>query len=184
MPPAPVPVDPPTVVLIDGRSGSGKTEFAQALVSLWPEAQLVRLDDIYPGWDGLQAASDIVHERILTDFSWVRWDWASSRYAETHLLDRTRPIVIEGCGALSVANRALAASALWVELDPATRRRRALERDGAMYAPHWDRWAAQEDAFYTRENSRSLADAEIDGADVAAAAARWRNAITAASMGE
>ncbi len=44
-------------ILIDGRSGSGKTELARAIVDDWPGAQLVRLDEVYPGWHGLAAAS-------------------------------------------------------------------------------------------------------------------------------
>src|SRR5690606_29833513 len=45
------------VVLIDGRSGSGKTTLATALAARLPGTQLVRLDDFYPGWDGLEAGS-------------------------------------------------------------------------------------------------------------------------------
>ena len=70
----------------------------------------------------------------------------------------TRPLIIEGCGALSRANRALADVGIWVELDEATRKRRALARDGEAYAPYWDRWAAQEVAFIAREHPQSLAE--------------------------
>jgi len=31
------------------------------------------------------------------------------------------------------------------------RRARALARDGDLYAPHWERWAAQEEAYIVRE---------------------------------
>jgi hypothetical protein len=81
--------------------------------------------------------------------------------------------VVEGCGALSVANRALATLGLWVELDDATRKRRALLRDGDSYAPHWDDWAAQEDVFIARERPRERADAIVDGVDVTTELLRW-----------
>jgi uridine kinase len=146
-------------ILIDGRSGSGKTELAQAMTANWPEAQLVRLDDIYPGWDGLEAGSAHVAEYVLSVHPrWQRWDWVRGRPAEWHELDPDRPIIVEGCGALSRANRALADWAIWVELDDATRKKRALERDGAAYAPYWDRWAVQELAFIEREMPQALAD--------------------------
>lgn len=146
-------------ILIDGRSGSGKTDLARAMTAGWPEAQLVRLDDIYPGWDGLQAGSRHVTEFVLgARPCWQRWDWEKGRAAEWHELDPDRPIIVEGCGALSRANRALADWAIWVELDDATRRERALARDGEAYAPHWERWAAQELAFIARENPMALAD--------------------------
>ena len=155
----------PDVVLIDGRSGSGKTELARAMVVEKPELQLVRMDDLYPGWDGLEAGSRHVHDAILAASvrRWQRWDWAVGEPAEWHVLDPFRTVLIEGCGALSRENRALAAYAVWVELDEPTRKARALARDGETYAPHWDAWAAQENAFIARENPRELADIVVDG---------------------
>ena len=158
----------PSRVLIDGRSGSGKTELANLLVQRRPQVQLVRLDDIYPGWDGLEEGSRHIQESVLRERPrWRRWDWAADSPAEWHELDTSRPILVEGCGALSRANRRLADLGVWVELDDAHRRVRALKRDGAAYEPHWDRWAAQEEAFLARENPRSLADVIVDGSSLA-----------------
>lgn len=148
------------VVLIDGRSGSGKTTIAAELVADWPQAQLVRLDDIYPGWDGLeQAVTAVVHD-VLAPVRprWRAWDWARSTPGLWHPLDPHRPLIVEGVGALSSSSRALATFAVWVDADAATRRHRAIQRDGDAYAPHWERWAAQEDAFIAREHPESLAD--------------------------
>jgi len=155
------------VVLIDGGSGSGKTTLAAALAPAL-DAQLVRLDDVYPGWDGLESASAAVHDQMLDAASprWRRWDWVSGDAAEWHTLDPTRPLVIEGSGCLSRANRAAATFGIWVELDEPTRRRRALERDGDAYAPHWDRWAGQEREFGIRERPWALADVVLDDDDV------------------
>jgi uridine kinase len=164
----------PPRILIDGRSGSGKTELASALVDGWDGAQLVRLDDIYPGWDGLDEASAQVHTTLLRDLRWQRWDWATDRLAEWHTLDPNRPIVIEGCGALTAASRRRATLSLWVELDTPTRKRRALARDGAVYTREWDRWAAQEERFLARENPRSFADEVVDGNNVTRNVAQWR----------
>ena len=158
----------PDIVLIDGRSGSGKTELARAMVLEKPALQLVRMDDLYPGWDGLEAGSRHVHDYLLAASArrWQRWDWAAGEPAEWHVLDPSRPVLVEGCGALSRENRALAAYAIWVELDEPTRKARALARDGELYAPHWDAWAAQEDAFIARENPRALADIVVDGHEI------------------
>lgn len=164
---APTPTRP-DVVLVDGRSGSGKTELARAMVAQKPELQLVRMDDLYPGWEGLEAGSRHVHDYLLAASvrRWQRWDWTDDTPAEWHVLDPSRPVLIEGCGALSRENRALAAYAIWVELDEPTRKARALARDGETYAPHWDTWAAQEDAFIARENPRELADIVVDGDEI------------------
>ncbi|MDF2443026.1 MAG: hypothetical protein JWR01_1229 [Subtercola sp.] len=149
------------VVLIDGRSGSGKSELATALADRWPgPVTLVRLDDIYPGWDGLDTASAHVHDNILAaeEPRWQRHDWISGASAEWTAVDPTLPLILEGIGSLSRANADLATLRVWVELDDATRKERALARDGDTYAPHWDRWAAEERAFIDREDPRALAD--------------------------
>ena len=155
------------IVLIDGFSGAGKSTLADALIAGWPAAHLVRLEAMYPGWDGLAAASWAVHDDILQPLSvgrpssWRRWDWTADAPAGRHSIDPARPLVIEGAGALSVANRRLATLGVWVDLDEPTRRARALARDGAAYSPHWDRWAAQERAFARRERPRANADLVI-----------------------
>jgi hypothetical protein len=155
------------VVLIDGGSGSGKTTLAAALARALA-AQLVRLDDFYPGWDGLESASAAVSKDVLASEcpGWRRWDWTTGSAAEWHPLEATLPLVIEGSGCLSRANRARATFALWVELDAPTRKQRALARDGDTYAPHWDRWAAQERRFGKRERPAQLADLVLYDGDV------------------
>ena len=66
--------------------------------------------------------------------------------------------MIEGCGALSAANRARATFGIWLELDAAERRRRSSERDHGRFDRYWQQWADQEDAFIAREHPRELAD--------------------------
>ena len=156
-------------ILTDGRSGSGKTELARAIINDWPGAQLVRLDEVYPGWHGLAAASTLV-PRILTADSAPTWDWAAHELGPRHSLDASRPLVVEGVGAISRASRPLADFAIWVDLPDAARKRRALDRDGALYAPHWDEWAEQEREFIAREHPEALADVIVDGTN----AANWR----------
>jgi len=174
------------ILLIDGRSGSGKSELATAIIAGWPEAQLLRLDDLYPGWDGLSAGSQHVHDEVLAREAprWRRWHWLASRPAEWNALDPERPLVIEGSGALSRSNRAFADHAIWVELDDETRKARALARDGELYAPHWDRWAAQEEEFIRRESPKTLADVVVDGRDVASAASVWLHDVVWRGEGE
>ncbi|MBC7590254.1 MAG: ATP-binding protein [Salinibacterium sp.] len=164
-------------VLIDGRSGSGKTELARAIVDGWPGAQLVRLDDLYPGWDGLDAACALVPS-ILATLRWQAWDWAVGAPGAWHELEASLPIVIEGVGALSVRSRRLVDVAVWVELDDTNRRMRALARDGDSYAPFWERWAAQELTFIERENPGSLANLQVSGIDTVAATAEVRAALS------
>ncbi len=162
-------------VLIDGRSGSGKTELARALVDGWPGSQLIRLDDLYPGWDGLDEGSRAVAS-ILSTLRWRAWDWAAGEPGEWREVEASAPIVIEGVGAISRASLPLVDVAVWVELDDETRKVRALERDGDAYAPYWDRWAAQEECFIAREHPRELATMLVDGSDTSRILGRVRRA--------
>jgi predicted kinase len=157
-------------VLIDGRSGSGKSTLAEWLAPRLA-AHLVRLDDLYPGWDGLRRGSDAV-PALIAFSRWRAWNWADDLPGEWHTVDPSRPLVIEGAGSLSRANRAQATFGIWVELDAATRKQRALARDRDAYAPHWDRWAAQEEEFAESEHPRALADYELRGSSLSRPHAR------------
>ncbi|MFT4123260.1 MAG: ATP-binding protein [Microbacteriaceae bacterium] len=152
------------VLLVDGGSGAGKSTLAGPLAAAL-HAQLVRLDDLYPGWDGLEAASRAVVTDVLRPErpGWRGWDWARERPAGWHPLDPRAALVVEGSGALSRAARERADLAIWIDCRPEERRRRALARDGDRYAPHWLRWAAQEAAFFARERPDLLADVVLAG---------------------
>ena len=67
-------------------------------------------------------------------------------------------LVLEGCGALVPPAAAFAAVRVWVDAPTGVRKERALSRDGETYAPHWDRWAAQEDAVYASARPWETAD--------------------------
>ncbi len=151
------------VILIDGGAGSGKTTLAEALAAWWPggPAQVVGLDEFYPGWDGLAAGSAAVPGVISGD-GFRTWDWAAGRPGPWRALDPSAPLILEGCGAISPANRGLADLAVWLELDEASRKRRALARDGELFAAHWDEWAAQEVVHWRTDHPRDLADVVVE----------------------
>ena len=155
-----------TLILLDGPSGSGKTVLAGRIRDGWVGADrptIVHLDDVYPGWDGLESASEHIAEHLLEplragrEARWRRYDWARAEPAEWHVVDPAHPLLVEGCGALSRRNAALADLAIWVETDDVTRKRRALERDGELYEREWERWDAQWQSFVARERPRELA---------------------------
>lgn len=155
--------DPAGLVLIDGPSGSGKTDYASALANR-TGATLVSLDEGYPGWDGLDAGSWHIHRNVLLPVSqglpgrYQRWDWVSGAQGEWVDVSPHRPVVIEGCGAIRREGLAIAAHRIWVHAPADVRRRRALERDGDTYSPHWQRWALQEERFRAIHDGLGNAD--------------------------
>jgi uridine kinase len=151
------------VVAIDGRSGSGKTLLGTAVADRL-DCPVLHLDELYPGWDGLAAGVALATSEVLEPLArgeraaYRRWDWMRSRPGRTLAVGPTAMLVLEGCGALVPPADAFAAVRVWVEASTAVRRARALSRDGETYAPHWERWAAQEDAVYSTARPRARAD--------------------------
>ncbi|MFD5214770.1 hypothetical protein [Microbacterium sp. NPDC058345] len=159
------------VVLIDGRSGAGKSSLAARLRRDWPlqgRVQLVALDSLYPGWDGLERGAEIARESILIPHgrgslgTWHRWDWQREAEAEAHAVDPALGVIVEGCGILTPSSARLADVTVWVDGAAETRRRRALDRDGDTFRAHWDRWARQEDAHIEKHRPVQLADVRVD----------------------
>lgn len=154
------------LVLIDGRSGAGKTQWATERARESGLAVL-SLDDIYPGWDGLDAGAF----RAFRDgiVPWARgevgrlrtWDWSTGEPGGWLELDPGAGLIIEGCGALSGRSSPYATKRYWIEAEAQRRHRRVIERDGDTSAAHWRRWALQEDRFYAIHRSRDLADQVI-----------------------
>ncbi|MEJ5919409.1 MULTISPECIES: hypothetical protein [unclassified Corynebacterium] len=159
------------ILLVDGRSGSGKTTFACHLQGVlgWP---VLHVEDMYPGWSGLAEASDLIAESVLNPAlpaerrGFHRWDWYAYDFAEWVRTPSSASgsLIVEGCGALTKANVAAArgigdgeAWGVWLDLDREARRARALRRD-PEFATHWEMWAEQENAHYSAHVPWELAD--------------------------
>jgi hypothetical protein len=171
------------VVLIDGPSGAGKSSLADVLVADWPgdaTPRLVRMDDLYPGWGGLDAGSVAVGRDLLRPLRasgagrWRQWDWTADAPAGWHAVDGRAPLIVEGCGTLAIANVALADLALWLDADDALRKERALARDGLSFATHWDQWQHDFERYVERERPRDNASLVLDVTDWPLDTARQR----------
>lgn len=154
------------LILVDGRSGAGKTQWASALARQ-SGFFLLSLDDIYPGWDGLDAGHWHTYHHGIVPWSEGRtarlrvWDWERARPGGIKEISPEVNLIIEGCGALSALTTPHATKRYWVDADDEVRKQRALDRDGEQFAPHWLRWALQEERFYRIHQSRGLADSVI-----------------------
>lgn len=165
------------VLFIDGRSGSGKTHLAeriaQAAATGPRPVQVLHVEALYPGWDGLAEGSAALAAALRAS-GYRAYDWVAAEFGACQSIAPLPPLVIEGCGAITAENLAAARDwaaatgmasprvrSVWLEVEAVTRKRRALARDGELYAPHWERWAAQEEELYARHRPWELADRVI-----------------------
>ncbi|WP_296647675.1 ATP-binding protein [Rhodoluna sp.] len=155
------------IVLVDGRAGSGKSTLADLVQrQLFKDGEslprVIHMDDLYFGWDGLQAGVDYLLRFILGPISkhtvaeWQEFDWAAGERVNWREFRGGTPLIIEGCGSLSAPASEVANIRVWLEVDETTRHERWLKREGTD--EFWARWAAQEVDFYAREKSHELAD--------------------------
>ena len=164
------------IVLIDGRAGSGKSTLADSVQrALFREGdslpRVIHMDDLYLGWDGLQAGVDYLMRFVLGPVaqvghslgagpiaSWQEYDWALGERNRWREFSGGTPLIIEGCGALSAAAAELANLRVWLDVPEPIRRERWTQREGHQFDDKWALWAAQELDFYAREKSAELAD--------------------------
>ncbi len=157
----------PFVIAVDGPSGAGKTRLAGLLAQRVDDAAVVHLDDVYPGWAGLEAAVPRLVGWVLRPAHaggtarWRRWDWVAGRYAEWHAAPARAVLVVEGVGSGARACAPFVDVLVWVEAPEAERYATAMRRDGVGYRPHWRAWAASERRHFEREGTRARADVVV-----------------------
>ncbi|WP_433609689.1 hypothetical protein [Prescottella agglutinans] len=131
----------PVLVGIDGPAGSGKSTLADRVAAALDDAPVVRMDDLYPGWDGLAASVPLLVRYVLSPAErgrvprYRRYDWHRGAYAEWRAVRRHRYLIVEGAGSTCGAARGRYAVRVFVDAAPAERMRRALRRDGDMFRP-------------------------------------------------
>lgn len=158
-------------IVIDGRSGSGKTQLADRLEAAARAAGLnpvtMRVEDLYPGWQGL-ADGALELPVALARGSYLPYDWVAEGFGPARAIGAGEPLIVEGCGALTAATLAALealgcnATSVWLDAPRELRKTRAIARDGDMYAPHWAEWAAQEDTWYRTATPWLIADLLLD----------------------
>lgn len=166
------------VLLIDGRAGAGKSSLAEALKNALFKSRsqaprIVHMDDLYPGWSGLQDGSVFLVNSILEPLArsgsaqWQNWDWGKGHRGGADAGNGWKSfyggnlLVVEGCGSVSRHSREFADLAVWVESDRDTRYERFVSRDHGKFKDYWSEWSDQEDLFYSSEGSKAICDIVI-----------------------
>jgi hypothetical protein len=167
---APAPVGGVRIIALDGRSGSGKSTLAIGLAGQLG-AGLLRMDDVYPGWDGLEAGIARLVVGVLGPLAagcpagYRRWLWDRDTNGAWQPVGAAATLVVEGVGCGALAAAPYLAALVWLEAPEPLRHHRAMARDGEGYRPHWDRWARQEQAYLARDRTPERAGLVIDTSD-------------------
>ena len=154
------------ILLIDGRAGSGKSTLAEQVQNQFfklgeSAPRVIHMDDLYPGWDGLQLGVEYLQRAVLNPLSrrevahYQLFDWASGERKEWREFAGGTPLIIEGCGSINRNSIEFADLSVWLEVSEDIRRERWVNREGNDQ--HWASWSAQELDFYARERSPVLA---------------------------
>lgn len=161
----------PLIVGIDGRSGSGKTVLSTVLaenLAADHEVTVLRLENLYPGWNGLLGGIKVFGEDVLPKLAagepatYPTWDWnAGSPEGSPGPEVTTEPtevIICEGVGVGARQHRGLLDVLIWLRVPDQVRYERAMSRDGENYRGEWANWAAQERRLLDQDQIYDAAD--------------------------
>ncbi|HYJ69544.1 MAG TPA: 4-amino-4-deoxy-L-arabinose transferase [Nocardioidaceae bacterium] len=156
------------LICVEGRAGAGKTTLSDAVATAYAEtAAVVHLDDLYEGWAGLPTIGVRIRDELLPSLaagrraSIRRWDWAADRLGAPLTVPVVDALLLEGVGSYARDYDDAVSLVIWVDAPDDVRRDRALTRDGDVFAPYWDQWAADEATVHARERTRERADVVV-----------------------
>ena len=163
----------PALVLVDGRSGAGKSTFAAAAARA-RHAVIVATDDIAWHLHPTDWATEMLEGVVRPWMAGQR-----VQYTPPGWVRRARPgrievpsgvdLVIEGVGAARHELASLAKLIVWVCSEPVEAKRRGIERDirlgrtRAEAEQFWHEWMSAELPFLEAEQPWRVADLVIDG---------------------
>ena len=150
------------VIAVDGRSGAGKSTLGRQLRDEL-NAELITMDYLYGGWDGLSRGVDLLVSEVLNPLAASQiakvphYDWINECWGAPRELAPPEFLVVEGVGAGAQRAASYVSVLVWLSANTNTRKKRGLDRASA-YELHWDYWAAEEDKMYEEDRPWERAD--------------------------
>ncbi|WP_076263640.1 uridine kinase family protein [Intrasporangium flavum] len=170
---APTADEGPGLVLVDGRSGAGKSTFAAAATRA-RGGQVIATDDVAWHLHPSDWAAEMLDGVVRP---WLAGE--AVRYRPPGWVSQDRPghlevpagvdLVIEGVGAARHELAPFARLVVWVASDDVEARRRGIERDITLGRTReeaeafWDEWMSAERPFLEAEQPWTRADLVVDG---------------------
>ena len=161
-------LEPPTIIGIDGRSGSGKTTFASQLGSAL-KATVVHTDDVswhhsfFDWWD-------LLIENILSPFkagkdvNYTPEIWKARGRAGSIVVPAAPVLILEGVSCTRREYEHWIDLPIWVETSLELAEQRGLARDGEAGRDFWFEWQAVERPLLEQDQPWTRAKLIVDGA--------------------
>lgn len=161
------------VLLVDGRSGGGKSTFAERAADLLAGV-VVHSDDLAwhhdaVGWDGLAVDHVIEPWRRGEEVDYRPPGWVTrGRDGSVRMPADARVLILEGVGAGRASIAAHADAVVWVQSDRDEARERGLRRDVELGRTReeaerfWDEWMAAEEPLLARDRPWERADLVVN----------------------
>lgn len=162
------------LVSIDGPAGSGKSTLADRFAAR-AEARglhtlVLRMDDLYDGWDGAARGFGLLRDHVLKRLAdgregrYRRYDWNARAYAELHVVPVTLDLlIVEGVTSSDRDADPWQSLRLWIETSNEVRLDRGISRDGEALRDRWLDWMRWERDHFAAENTRARANVIVDG---------------------
>jgi len=161
----------PTIIAIDGHSGSGKSTAAGRLASCHPRSVVVHTDDVawwesFFDWDELMRTGVLepLHAGSDVRFRPPAWD-ARHRDGSITVPSGTTLVLVEGVGASRTTLAPWLDASVWVQSDYDEANRRGIARDVAhgQGPDFWWEWMAAENPFLLADRPWERATAIVCG---------------------
>ncbi len=154
-------------VAIDGPGGAGKSSLARHLAAELGGVPILQTDD-FASWENPVDWWPEMLERALKPLAagqpahFTPSDWGGGG-KEAVTIEPAEFIIVEGVSASRKEFRRFLTYAIWVDAPAELRLKRGLERGGKNTRAQWEKWMAEEDDFFGREELREKADLVLRG---------------------